>query len=232
MHVEAATMCQDWCDWAFVEPYLVAAVADGAGSATRSALGAELACETALETVSIQLAGSSPNPAEAVSSAMHTARDRLLAEALSSGEPESAYACTLLVAAAGPEGLFVNHVGDGCCVVEHESGVLETLSEPVNGEYINVTAFITDSDAMDHVAVGAVTAVINGWALLTDGLYDMAVDRRQHTPHAGFFRPILDAVTRNPSDFSPQLAQWLRSERVAARTSDDVTLFVAARCSE
>lgn len=229
-HLETSGACQDCCRWAVVGPYAAAAVADGAGSAEHSALGAEMACTAALETLKAQLAASAPQPAEAVRSAMQAARGRLLDEAVASGADPAAYACTLLVAAAGPQGLFVSHVGDGCCVAVFENGDLQMISEPRNLEFVNVTTFITDSDAQDHIAASSVTTRIKAWAVLTDGLYDLAIDRRRFTPHPGFFRPLLDELAREPSGFSQQLDAWLRSERVAARTDDDVTLFLASCC--
>ena len=68
-------------------------------------------------------------------------------------------------------------------------------------------------------------------ALLSDGLVRLALHLPELTPHAPFFVPLLSFVASaaDEDQASRQLAAFLDSERVCARTDDDKALVLAVR---
>lgn len=139
------------------------------------------------------------------------------------------FATTLLLAVVTPEWVAAVQVGDGAVVVEDGAGDLRTLTTPEHGEYLNETAFITSSDylARAQYAVWRHDG-LRSVALLTDGLELLALDLARNVPHAPFFRPLF-AFAAAPDSTEEELAAFLRSERVCARTDDDKTLVLAVR---
>ena len=68
---------------------------------------------------------------------------------------------------------------------------------------------------------------VAGVALLTDGLQSLALKLPAATPHAPFFRPLFQFAS-DPLK-SGEIAGWMASPKVAARTDDDLTLLLAVR---
>jgi hypothetical protein len=66
---------------------------------------------------------------------------------------------------------------------------------------------------------------------MTDGLIRLALNLTRNEPHFSFFTPLL-AFTAQAEDLvtaEEQLAAFLASERVCARTDDDKTLVLVVR---
>ena len=221
--------CQDASDVVVLpDGTLLAAVADGAGSAPCSAEGARLAVGTALHVLWDALDDPGPHDVPAaLTEAFRAARDVIAEVAAAAGRPARDYAATLLVAVAAADALHVAQTGDGAIVVRDAAGGLAAATLPQNGEYANETFFVTTPGG-DGPRFRATLPAAAGLALTTDGLLPIAVDLATTAPHAPFFAPLLAYVAAEPDDAARGgLARFLAADRVASRVDDDLTLVLA-----
>lgn len=170
---------------------VVLCAADGAGSASLSRVGAEVACRETAERVVAKLAPERAylrerqrdELAHAVGHAIGLSvweTCRLLHEiAVGSGTSPSAYRSTLLVAAwyasEATELLVSSQVGDGAVVAWRKDGTVVRLGDADSGDFAGeVRTFVPDAQAPErasHVRVTDASAV-TAFALLTDGVDD------------------------------------------------------------
>jgi hypothetical protein len=227
--------CQDYHATCVVEtqdgPVVILALADGAGSAAASLHGARTAVTSAMRSMcaAVRRDGRAALVLGTIGQAIADARAGVFQTVDEFGHLPSEYASTLLLAAASPERTVVAHVGDGAIVVEDDA--LRVLSYPEQGEYANATRFLIDDDALD-----AARLVEHGGArriaLLSDGLQALALEYDSRSAHAPFFEPIfahVEATREPPEALALQLAAWLGSGAVNARTDDDKSLVIAVR---
>lgn len=196
---------------------VVAAVADGAGSALRSDEGSAAAVAAAAEAV--RDGADLPGVFEAACAALGE-------------EPaeRAERATTLLVGVLDDQRLAVGQVGDGFAVIRR-NGIYGIVGEVDDREYVNETVFLSSSSWRDHLRVTTIdAAAVDACALLTDGLQLVAIELATATPFAGFFDPLF-AWLGSGADTAPdeELAAFLASPRLAERTDDDVSLALIRR---
>lgn len=226
-HRRAGRGCDDAHIWRADSSTLVCAVADGAGSARLSKVGAQVAVSAAAGRALNQITGGK-SPAGALVEAICFALDSLVATAATIGPTAVVgdLATTLLLATIGPHGFCAAQVGDGAIVVETEAG-LELLTGERVSEYANITEFLTSPNLLDRIHIWTRIDQPSAIALMTDGVEHIAIADADRTPVEGFFRPLLE---RHRAGALPHttLARFLASSNVARRTGDDVTLLLAA----
>lgn len=238
-HVEASQPCQDDCYSEVIRgadgmDYLLCLVADGAGSAKEGGKGAELACIAARSSIESSLGAlqSIPLDESLVEEWVEAVRHAILEEADAQSLTTREYACTLLGAVVGPSKAIFFQIGDGAIVAAngYTQGV---VFWPDSGPYANMTYFVTEEDALEHLHVSVTSAQIDEVALFSDGLQRLALSFEHRTPHAPFFEPMLNVLrNRAPSeceDLGAQLARFLSSPQINERTDDDKTLVLATR---
>ncbi len=227
-HFESGTPCQDYCSGVGSGPLLVAACADGAGSAERSHLGSRCAVERFLEA-SAALDDRIPEKGE-VEAWIELARDRVLDESSTQDVSPRQLACTFLAAIVGEGWAAFAQVGDGVIVFNGDAGY-DLAFWPDNGEYANATRFLTDDDYRDHLRIEIVPRRITELAILTDGLQMLALDFAGARVHDRFFAPLFHTIRAGPDEdaLRTSLLSFLDSQRVNERTDDDKTLFLATR---
>ena len=228
-HVNSGLPCQDASRYFSVEDTLIACVADGAGSARHSDQGAAGAVDAFVVIAKDMLQRSEPGDLmEIASAAFEAARDAVLKIA---GDDPREYATTLSGVIIKGDELVALQIGDGAVVVD-DAVVLDsyTSTHANAGDYANETRFLTEADAKP---ISYSTAEhVNRVALLTDGLDNIALENNGYlrTPFKPFFDPMFNWIERlDDSDKDAQLGQFLVSERVRAKTNDDVTLLLAFR---
>jgi hypothetical protein len=231
-HEADGTPCQDAFAYRLLPgDVALAVVADGAGSAEAAEIGARLAVETALEALAVELCESIvEDRAAAIRAAFLEARETIAHRAADDGRPLAAYATTLTCLVAWREGAIIGRVGDGFAVVADVEDGLRALppSRPDRGEYANETVFLTGPDGDDRLEIAELEGPIGGVAVSTDGLLRLAIELASYRPHARFFRPLFAfARQTDPETADGQLAAFLASDRVRARTDDDATLVLA-----
>ena len=219
---------------------VVAAVADGAGSAPRSDEGSRTAVDAAVATI---VDGINRQPAAAFGErlAESLARDavrqaKIAVEryGLRHNVPVRELASTLIVAFASDDLVTAAQVGDGAVIAFNiGSGEARTLCAAHTGEYANETTFITSRSEPDQIAdVGHASGHdYDVLALITDGLQNLALKMPEREAFLGFWNPMLNdlAHTDEPEAVPERLHAFISGERVQSRTTDDVTIAIAAR---
>ncbi len=235
-HVKNKQLCQDAHHFLVLpDEILIAAVADGAGSAKLSKVGAMVAVETALENLSTQEINRSLLDDDAVVrslliEAMVAAKKAVEEEAIACNKKTTDLASTLIVTIATPEMAAVGQIGDGVAVAKDNMDNLIALTVPDNGEYVNETTFLISPGALETAQIRLWRQAIVNIAVLSDGLQMLAINMSVRAPHKPFFLPLFDFVanTEDKAVAKEQLMRFLRSERITQRTDDDLTLVIAA----
>lgn len=203
-------------------------VCDGAGSASRSEVGAKAVAKgiaVFLYQNSEELLQGQIPASKVVGHAKEIIH--LLAKALG-GNPQD-YACTLLgVLLSGHQAVSV-HVGDGVIAMVEE-GRPTIVSTPDNGEFANTTTFVTSSKAVERARFGAIKIgpLVTSFILMTDGPEAVLYDKRE----------------AKVSQVTEQIASWLDQQseeevssamkqviqnHILPSTEDDCTLAVIRR---
>ena len=235
-HVRDGLPCQDAHAWRrLAEGVLVAAVADGAGSAPCARDGAHAAVAAAVEHAAAVWAATRPQArhdwGELVQGAFGVARQAVQRAARALGRPFPDLAATLLLAVGTPEQTAAGQVGDGAVVARFAGQGLTALTRPPRTEHLNETTFLTSDGSLSELQFALCDEPALGLALLSDGLQMLALKMPQGEPHAPFFAPLLrfTAGAAEPARADEQLQAFLQSPGVVQRTDDDVTLLLAVR---
>jgi hypothetical protein len=182
-HQETGAACQDSHATATLDnTWLVAAISDGAGSATRSAEGAHTVCHGIVRYIAAHLPQISQDEHQLNPTAAHlvvAAGVELIRLALANtanGDPLDFFHATLVGVIAGANGGVFFHIGDGAaCAMEAESFSSCIISHPENGEYANETFFFTQPNWRDHLRITPFSAEFNLIALMSDGVTPFAL---------------------------------------------------------
>ena len=235
-HLKSATPCQDAHAWKVLpNGVLIAAVSDGAGSASFSDEGAAAAVGAAIATLQQRLTDDDPTAISPEQGGWHGVLSESEEQALHAvvvlaerrGEPLREFAATLIVLIATPEFVTAMQIGDGAAVAGDGQGALFSLTSPQTGEYINETFFLSSPDSLASAQFAFRRGAIRHLALLSDGLQLLALKMPAGEPHAPFFAPLFHFVAECGEDGQQQLQSFLRSPRIADRSDDDLTLVLA-----
>jgi hypothetical protein len=212
---------------------LVAVVCDGAGSASHGGEGAALACRSISSAFvdCLRRFGVTPQDDE-IWHSIDGARDRIATAAANRDLRPRDFATTLIAMIVTPWSQLVVHVGDGAAVGRTADGGWISLSWPDTGEYASTTYFVTDEPA-PKLRIARSEHRMDACAVFSDGVETFSLNEALRQPHAPFFDPMLRSIdaalhTGRLMELSGHLADFLRSERVCARTDDDKTLILAS----
>jgi hypothetical protein len=238
LHSRLALPCQDYAALTLPNDRLVlAALADGAGSAPLSHLGARAAVEGALQALTVAMADGSadsppPDPDALFAPVLAGARAALEAAAQDAGAPLEHLAATLIAFVAAPDWLAALQLGDGfvvCRAVGREgSDAYELMFAPDRGEYANETSFLSFAEPAAHARTALREGRHGFICAASDGIERVAIDRRGPRAHGPFFRPF-DAYLAEAADAAEverALAAFLASDRLDAATEDDRTVVL------
>ena len=208
---------------------LVAAVADGAGSARCGALGAQIAAQSAVVRLThFSAVAPALSLPLILQNAMATAKARVWAHARRQQRPAREYAATVALLLSRDGQTAAAQIGDSVCLLETADGWLLPLP-PHRGEYANETRFITDADALSQAQYSVVYPDVARVMLCTDGVLDLITSHRDRRPHQPYFAGAFDWLARqdDKAAASAKLADLLRSPQVRSRTDDDCTILQA-----
>lgn len=240
-HFKTMIPCQDACAYMVTDAgILLAAVSDGAGSAARSDLGAQQAVNQAIEILFGRLLDGRPAShrawGELLFETFCETRRRVLGLVEEQGGQSREFACTLTILIADPNWLISGQIGDGFAAAQTADGQLIAVAAPQRGEYADSTYFITADDAPERFEgrvyrQGRDIAAVRSLAVMTDGLINLAIDKRSGLPHQPFFEPLMEVPgnIRNHETALEELYNFLVSDRINTRTDDDKTLVLAGR---
>ena len=209
--------------------WLVIAVADGAGSALHSKIGAATACQEFVRRVE-SLEYEVLSNLKGITAIFTEVRNTLLAEAERLNVRPRELACTALLAIIGPAAATFAQLGDGAIVVGNEYNQ-RVIFWPEPAEYVNATDFLTDECFVDRIRFEVTTEPIIEVAAFTDGLQRLALDFGARAAYPAFFRPLFNELRTavDPQALVEPFRDFLSSQRVNERTDDDKTLVLAVR---
>ena len=238
-HVAKNTECQDFYDRQIAGlsgEIFIAVVADGAGSAKMGAFGAKTACQTLVRE--IRSVVEKENKINAITHGRALEWIKLLQtqfQVLAEAEKleTSDFACTLLCATIQSDTSIFWQIGDGGIIYATSDAPDEyqLVTAPQQGEYANMTNFVTDREAAAALKFETIEKQIDEIAIFTDGLQRIALDYQTGSAHAPFFRPMF-APLRSERIFpnlDEKLQDFLDSPKINERTDDDKTLVLASR---
>jgi hypothetical protein len=231
-HIAHKLPCQDAHSIVVLDDgTVIAAVADGAGSARRAQEGSHLAVRESIQYLANRLHTSHPETASDCEALLVDTinQARAALEEVATEEELREVATTLLLAVVSNRWLSTIQVGDGAVVCRYASGDMSVLSKQSDSEYINETTFLTSSDYLDQMNLVTLPCKdIVGIAMLSDGIQLLAIRHADNIAHEPFFTTMFEFAGK-PGSNCIELEEFLSSERVCERTDDDKTLVLMVR---
>jgi len=220
-HIERGLPCQDAFD--FTEPnknWIVAALADGAGSQPHSEIGSNLACKSVIRLLKeAVLANNWHNSIELpsekqvqiiVANTIQTILAELTVKASELNIEVKSLACTLMTVIATPNWLLGFQIGDGRACYQDKDQNWHPLFVPFKGEFANETVFITSAPLLSgnldqYVNIFRFVGYQMPFALLSDGCEMHSFECHvvnsvtghysdPNKPFPGFFNPVLNTL--------------------------------------
>ena len=236
-HIRAGIVCQDSHEYLLFEPnLLIAAISDGAGSASHAEVGSKTAVRFSIQTLTDFFErGLMPEEDEdwktLMLSALQAAQRGVEAEAERLGVAPRELASTLILFVASPEFAVVAQIGDGAAVLQNADGEIFALTVPQSGEYLNETLFLVSPRAIEQAQFEVWRGEVANVASFSDGLQLLALKLSDGKPHAPFFTPLFRFLkeTEDAEEAKTQLKGFLSSPRITQRADDDLTLLLATR---
>jgi serine/threonine protein phosphatase PrpC len=205
----------------------VFSVADGAGSSQFSDIGAKVVCEKICNLMynNFDLFFDS-DPFIAKRKIIHTLRTHLGIEARKKHTKIDEFASTLLFVAIKKNRIIAGHIGDGL-IAYKKNNILEILSPPENGEFTNLTYFVTSKYYLHHLRLykGGIDD-IKAIYLLTDGIANIFYSRKQKEILKSF-ETISKALEGKNSQELGSTIKKILDNNISKRTNDDSTLVAA-----
>lgn len=211
------------------QEWLKIVVADGAGSASHAAIGAQIACTEFIQLVEA-LEPEMLCTKAGMMELFTTVRAAVVAAAANHKVAPRELACTILLAVIGPTTAALAQIGDGAIVVGCAQEY-RVVFWPESNEYANATDFLTDAAFANALKFVTITEPIDAVAVFTDGLQRLALEFANRSAYPGFFQPLFEELRSavNSELLMEPFHNFLDSERVNARTDDDKTLIIAVR---
>lgn len=239
-HEELGLPCQDACEVWDSGDVLIAAIADGAGSGSRSELGSACCVQSVVSSLR-RYFDQPPHGVDGSVDAIATsqsnlidivddARREVISLAGTKNLQPSDLACTLVgVVARLPDRGYFFHVGDGAAIANVSGAASrEIVSAPENGEYSNETWFVTAEDWRNHLRITPIEHPIELLAVMTDGSVPLATTAKATTLFHGFIEPITNYLDTHPGEEgNAGLRSILDSTRTSNITNDDKSIVLA-----
>ena len=238
-HIAAGVVCQDNVASAAANGVYAIALSDGGGSRKFSQVGSEFSTRAVSDLLTkrfedfyerlerIKAGGPKAQSLllalrlEILDHVLNALRTQVTAER---SLPD--FGCTLQFAAVKQGRYIAGHVGDGVMAALYQRGLsrrVEVLSHPENGDGPNITFFITDHNAKDHLRLmHGECHQLEGILMMSDGpeevLYDAASGMHQNT------QKLFDNCAGVPTaQYRANLERFLQ-RTVARHSYDDLSL--------
>lgn len=222
-HVKHEIPCQDAVARVSDERGLAMCVCDGAGSERLSHFGAQA---VAVATVDVLLErGACITGEEVLETALEAVQEVLKAHG---GRPRD-YACTLVALAVVADQYIMVHIGDGIIAAIDGAGPV-VVSRPDNGEFANLTVFVTSPDAKDRVRIQVrdLPESLTGFALMSDGADTVLYDYQTGLVSAAVQR-IAGWLDHATEEVVGQRIEEVIVSHFLPATQDDCSLVVMSR---
>jgi len=238
-HITANVVCQDNVASAFADGVYAIALSDGGGSRKFSQIGSEYSTRAVTELLvkkfddfyakMEKIEGGDPKAATLLLHLRLEILDTVLDALRTQVTPERAlpdFGCTLQFAAIKAGRYIAGHVGDGVMAALYQRGLtrrVEVLSHPENGGGPNITFFVTDHNAKDHLRlVHGECPQLEGILMMSDGPEEVL-----YTPAGGMHpntQKLFDNFAGVPVEQYRANLQRFLSRTVARQSYDDLSL--------
>lgn len=228
-HKKKNTPCQDKTLCLQRNKVKVIALADGAGSAILSHLGAQSVIEAAAAYAADNFQSiMAMSDKGIVASFAEVIKNALLTKASQFECPEKALSSTLLLVAVRKDEFFSLHIGDGVIGVLDRKG-LKVLSAPENGEYANMTWFTTTCDLESVIRVYRGDAsCVSGFILMSDGVEPSLYNASECSLADAVMNLLYMNAKVNPKQMEVMLEESLTTV-ISSRTVDDCSIALMSR---
>ena len=182
-HINSGKPCQDKIYSSNNGKISLIALADGAGSATHSNIGASLSTIVTSRIFENMFDNLYQLNEYEIAKVISTNIIRLLTKkSCELGIELKDLSSTLLFVALRKGKYIAGHLGDGVIGKLEEDQTLSVLSHPDNGEYMNQTYFTTSTDVLTHIRIykGYIKEE-TGFILMSDGSAESLYDRKSKT---------------------------------------------------
>jgi len=212
---------------------LLAVVSDGAAGASKAKVGAEIVSST-LQRILRSWVTDSRSVSEVTRHCLEMwikqAQDAVAKDAVTRGLDPFQYSCTLLLVVAGPDCSVYAQIGDGAIVIG-DGAAFQYVFWPESGEYNNITYFVTDKDALDHLQMQIHNGEPKSIAVFSDGIEQVLLRFQTRTVRSDIFKLLFERLAKEAPGYSEGVANeldgLLRTPAILARIYDDRTLIVA-----
>lgn len=227
-HIKNGKPCQDKIYSKKSNHVAAIALADGAGSCSKSDLGAEICTRYVVNFLCNNFDKTYLLTDQEISEKINKGVKKPLEETagelnISSKELSS----TLLFVAVKGNKFIAGHIGDGLIGKFDENGS-EILSQPENGEYANQTFFITMPEADKYLRIykDNLNSTL-GFILMSDGSYESLFDTQKNklaSANLTFFSWLVDKQN-TIEDLNKSIEDNLAS-KFTKRTTDDCSVIL------
>jgi serine/threonine protein phosphatase PrpC len=236
--------CQDAGGHRSFGDVVIGAIADGAGSAPHSDIGATLAVKSTLDYLSKVETWLQPtqNPGwptlkqppsqgqlkRMFERTLTKVRHNLQQQATQNGYELETLASTLLGFVATPHWIAAMQIGDGFIVVSTHAQAHQLMFMPDKGEFVNQTTFVTSSSAHQDLQVKVISDTPQFICAATDAFERLSMHLPKWEPHSAFFKPLEEYLdeTPIPEQNDAYIMGFLESEYLNKQTDDDKTLLL------
>ena len=225
-HYRDKSPCQDRTYYLKNENLNVMVLADGAGSAKFSKIGATIITKFIANFINENFDYCFKNINK--KKFKDEFIDRCLNEINSTKKSEHSindYATTLLFVAQKDDNFFYGHLGDGGIGLK-QGKKIKLISAPENGETANSTFFITSDDAKDRIRLKkGKLKKNNSFVLLSDGAFDCVFDKSSLVFTNVLYQFIDWTKNEKELDVSAAILKNIK-EFFTKKTFDDISLCI------
>ncbi|WDU61416.1 PP2C family serine/threonine-protein phosphatase [Pseudomonas poae] len=224
-HAKTQTPCQDFVAARRVKGITCIALADGAGSRSRSEEGAKVVVNTMLAYICRHFETlwkmAENNPVTAAEEVISRCMKALQLKAVELECNADDLASTLLFVAHSHGRYLAAHLGDGLIAMVDSEGQAHVLSLPDNGEFTNTTVFVTDPRAVPRLRIYCgLTQDHAGFMIMSDGAAESLYQKVTTTP-APAIKKLLEWNIRLPRKKMKAVLEGNLGDSIASKTSDD-----------
>ena len=232
---EKGGVCQDFSDAKTLQNgWIVAAIADGLGSAKHSNIGSELAVGEVLRFVEVNAPESWHNESlySLLRTAFHAALKLIKEKASKDGNVVKDYDTTLTCVIYNGTNVIYGHVGDGGIISLNPYGDFSILTIAQKGEEFNAVTPLRSGP--DNWIFGSSNESIVALLMLTDGIYDVAcpwlIAKQEQKIYVNYVRPFMDRnilSVKTAADFEnaqKEIVEFFTGEH-SRKITDDKTLL-------
>ena len=243
LHISRNMVCQDRTGFKEFNGVKIVSLADGAGSKSKSEIGAEIVCEKICELLSTKFvnyllrfedekndqAKHKKNMAALGKEIISYLVSCLKEKAIKLNIPVEELSSTMLFFAIKDNYYIMGHLGDGVIAGlynENNAYRVKVVSEPENGERNNITFFVTDTDASAHLRLKAGRVDnLRGILLTSDGAGGVLFNGTQVDDNV--YNLFSYFQNRTHAEYAQIVSKYLR-EIISNYSTDDLSINILA----